>query len=42
MTPILCVGETLEQREQGRMEAVIAGQIDGIISRNGIDFVRSD
>lgn len=36
MTPILCVGETLEQREQGRMEEVIAGQIDAIISRNGI------
>ncbi len=36
MTPILCVGETLEQREQGRMEDVIAGQIDEIINRNTI------
>lgn len=37
MTPILCVGETLEQREQGFMETVIAGQIDAIIEANGIE-----
>ncbi len=37
MTPILCVGETLEQREQGMTRTVIADQIDGIISRVGID-----
>lgn len=37
MTPILCVGETLEQREQGFMEPVIAGQIDAIIEANGIE-----
>ena len=36
MTPILCVGETLEQRDQGRTQEVIANQVDGIISRNGI------
>ena len=36
MTPILCVGETLEQREQGFMETVIARQIDAIIAANGI------
>ncbi|MBK1718771.1 triose-phosphate isomerase [Thiocystis violacea] len=36
MTPILCVGETLEQREQGRMQEVIASQIDAIIEHNGI------
>ncbi|NEV63829.1 triose-phosphate isomerase [Thiorhodococcus minor] len=36
MRPILCVGETLEQREQGETEAVIARQIDAIIDQNGI------
>jgi len=43
MTPILCVGETLQQREQGRTETVIGGQLDGIIDRVGIDvFNRSE
>jgi triosephosphate isomerase (TIM) len=37
LTPILCVGETLEQREGGATESVIAGQIDGIIALCGID-----
>jgi triosephosphate isomerase len=37
MRPILCVGETLQQREQGLTEEVIAGQVDGIVSRIGID-----
>ena len=36
MTPILCVGETLAQREQGLMQTVIASQIDAIIMANGI------
>lgn len=27
MTPIMCVGETLEQREAGEMEAVVLGQV---------------
>ncbi|MBK1723067.1 triose-phosphate isomerase [Thiocystis violacea] len=36
MTPILCVGETLQQREQGEMESVIAGQVDAIMDRNGV------
>ncbi|WP_295388924.1 triose-phosphate isomerase [uncultured Thiodictyon sp.] len=36
LTPILCVGETLEERERGDMEAVIAAQIDGIIALCGI------
>lgn len=30
MTPILCVGETLEQRESGEVESVIAGQLDAV------------
>jgi triosephosphate isomerase len=36
LRPILCVGETLEQRERGDTNKVIAEQLDGIISRGGI------
>lgn len=35
LTPILCVGETLEERDAGRMESVIAGQIDAVVDRAG-------
>ncbi len=37
MIPILCVGETLQQRQQELTEQVIAGQIDGVISQIGIE-----
>ena len=37
LTPILCVGETLQQREAGEMESVIAAQIDGVVERIGIE-----
>jgi triosephosphate isomerase len=30
--PIVCVGETLEQREQGRTSAVVSGQLDGSLA----------
>ena len=33
LRPILCVGETLEERDAGRTEAVVAGQINGVIER---------
>ncbi len=36
MTPILCVGETLEEREGGRTEAVVDGQLDAVIEAAGI------
>ena len=36
LTPILCVGETLEEREAGRMESVVAGQIDAVVGAAGI------
>jgi triosephosphate isomerase (TIM) len=32
LTPILCVGETLEQRERGETEAVVARQLDAVIA----------
>ena len=37
LRPILCVGETLEERERGDMERVIGAQLDGIIDVCGID-----
>lgn len=39
MTPVVCVGEVLEQRESGQTEAVVAGQVrgalDGIAADHG-------
>lgn len=37
MTPILCVGETLDEREAGKLEAVIARQINVVLDEVGID-----
>jgi len=37
ITPILCVGETLAEREQDRTEAVVARQLEAAISLNGKD-----
>ena len=37
LVPILCVGETLEQRDAGQTEAVVAAQIDAVLKRSGID-----
>jgi len=36
LTPILCIGETLQERERGETDAVIAAQLDGIIHLGGI------
>jgi triosephosphate isomerase len=36
LTPILCVGETLEQREAGETEAVIAHQLQAVLALNGV------
>lgn len=32
LTPVVCVGETLEEREAGRLEEVILGQLDAAIA----------
>ena len=40
LTPIICVGETLDQREAGRTEAVIGKQIDGVLSGFTADLVK--
>ena len=37
LTPILCVGETLEQREAGQTEAVIAAQLEPILALAGVE-----
>lgn len=36
LTPILCVGELLEEREQGITEEVVARQLDAVIDLEGI------
>lgn len=35
LLPILCVGETLEQRESGEAEAVVASQLEGSLREQG-------
>ena len=32
LSPIVCVGETLQQRERGEVEAVITAQLDGVLA----------
>jgi triosephosphate isomerase (TIM) len=36
LTPVLCVGETLEEHEAQQAEAVVARQIDAVTAMNGI------
>ena len=40
LVPILCVGETLAEREAGVTTAVIAGQLDAVIRRCGVAALR--
>lgn len=40
LIPILCVGETLEQRESGATEAVVAEQLDAVIALAGVQALR--
>jgi len=37
LTPILCVGETLEEREAGQLEAVIRTQVDAVLAVVGAE-----
>jgi triosephosphate isomerase len=42
LTPILCIGETLEERESNRTESVVARQLDAVTAMNGIaSFARA-
>jgi len=36
LVPVLCVGETLEERENGETEAVVGRQLDAVLDRCGI------
>lgn len=36
LTPILCVGETLEERESGVTEQVVGRQLDAVIAKSGV------
>ena len=35
LSPVVCVGETLEEREAGRTEATVARQLDAVLERVG-------
>ena len=37
LVPVLCVGETLDERKSGQMDAVLAGQINSVIDLCGAD-----
>lgn len=39
LIPVLCVGETLEQREQGGTLDIIAVQVDAVINASGLDAI---
>jgi triosephosphate isomerase len=36
LTPILCVGETLDERENGVTETVVGRQLDAVIAKSGV------
>jgi len=36
LVPVLCVGETLEQRDAGQTQVVIAAQLDAVIARSTV------
>lgn len=41
LTPILCVGETLEEREAGQLESVISAQMNAVLDVVGIEGFQS-
>ncbi len=41
LTPILCVGETLQERESNRTEAVIDEQLNAVLDSAGMESFRS-
>ncbi|MEJ2396447.1 MAG: triose-phosphate isomerase [Candidatus Thiodiazotropha sp.] len=40
LVPILCVGETLEERESGITEQVVARQLDALIDMEGVEALK--
>ncbi len=41
LTPLFCIGETLEEREAGNMESVVTRQIQAVIDLSGIDAFKN-
>lgn len=41
LIPILCVGETLQERETNQTEAVVARQLDAVLGKHGIGSFRN-
>jgi triosephosphate isomerase len=41
LIPILCVGETLQEREANQTEAVVARQLDAVVDKHGIASFRN-
>ena len=41
LTPILCVGESLQERESGQTESVVARQVAAVIDANGVACLAS-
>jgi triosephosphate isomerase len=39
--PVLCVGETIEQREAGETQEVVAAQLDAVLEDSGVESFRS-
>ncbi len=39
LRPILCLGESLQEREQGITESIIARQLDAVIESQGVDAI---
>jgi triosephosphate isomerase len=39
LTPILCVGETLAEREQGETQSVVARHLDGVMATAGVEAI---
>jgi len=40
LTPVLCLGETLDERDAGNTEAVVLRQLDAVIERSGVAALR--
>ena len=41
LTPILCLGETLDERQSGVTESVVARQLDAVLDKLGVDALLS-
>jgi triosephosphate isomerase len=39
LTPILCVGETLAERERGETQSVVARHLDGVMATAGVEAI---